>query len=118
MDAGNSRYGQPDTNSHHHDWTRDVRTNPYGYSTQKQQIATARPVYQEPPPIFVDPTFFKVASHQAGQNIVGAVKMSQNKGQDGGPGGNFGDPLFRSTPKIPNPVPTGTTHMPKRYGSY
>lgn len=113
-----TNYGlRPNTNAHLSDWTRDVRTNPFGYSTQSQQIATAKPEYEKPLPYPVDPTFFQPTPVQTPQNVLGSIHVSQHRGQDGGPGGNFADPVFNSSQKIAKPLPTGTSHMLKVFSN-
>ncbi len=112
------RFARPNTNENLPEWVRNVPSNPYGYSTQAQQVATANPKYEQPLPYFTDPTFFQQVPQQTPQNVVGATRMSQHRGQDGGPGGNFADPLFNSSLNISNPLPTGSSHMLKKYSNF
>lgn len=111
-------YGlRPVTNAHIAPWARDVRTNPFGYSTQVQQIATAKPEYEQPAEYFVDPTFFQPTTVQTPQNVMGALHWSPHVGQDGPPGGNFADPVFSSSQKIAKPLPTSSSHMLKVFSN-
>lgn len=109
---------RPTTNSALPGWARVPDSNPYGFSTQVQQVKTAVPKYEQPVAYFTDPTFFQQIPLQPPQNVVGATRMSPHIGQDGGPGGGFADPVFTSSLNIKKPLPSGSTHMLKKYSNF